>query len=44
MNADTPRGYLNGGIGMSNEKACPHCCERKKKRTPEEQKDLLKRL
>ena len=29
---------------MSTEKTCPHCGERKKKRTPEEQKDLLKRL
>ena len=29
---------------MSEIKACPHCGERKKKRTPEEQKDLLKRL
>ena len=29
---------------MSKENACPHCGERKKKRTPEEQKDLLKRL
>ena len=29
---------------MNAEKACPLCGERKKKRTPEEQKDLLKRL
>ena len=29
---------------MSKEQSCPHCGERKKKRTPEEQKDLLKRL
>lgn len=29
---------------MSAEKACPLCSERKKKRPPEEQKDLLKRL
>ena len=29
---------------MSETKTCPHCGERKKKRTPEEQKDLLKRL
>jgi len=29
---------------MSEERTCPHCGERKKKRTPEEQKDLLKRL
>ena len=29
---------------MSGEKACPRCGARKKKRTPEEQKDLLKRL
>lgn len=29
---------------MSETKACSHCGERKKKRTPEEQKDLLKRL
>jgi len=29
---------------MSGEKNCPHCGERKKKRTQEEQKDLLKRL
>ncbi len=29
---------------MSEAKACPHCNERKKKRTPEEQKELLKRL
>ena len=29
---------------MSTEKTCPLCSERKKKRTPEEQKDLLKRL
>ena len=29
---------------MSEKTACPHCGERKKKRTPEEQKDLLKRL
>ena len=30
--------------GMSTEKACPHCGERKKKRTPEEQNTLLRRL
>ena len=29
---------------MSEEKTCPRCGERKKKRSPEEQKDLLKRL
>ena len=29
---------------MSEEKTCARCGERKKKRTPEEQKDLLKRL
>ena len=29
---------------MTMEKSCPHCGERKKKRTLEEQKDLLKRL
>jgi len=29
---------------MNADKTCPHCNERKKKRTPEEQKDLLKRL
>ena len=29
---------------MSEAKTCTHCRERKKKRTPEEQKDLLKRL
>ena len=29
---------------MNDEKTCAHCRERKKKRTPEEQKDLLKRL
>ena len=29
---------------MSEENTCPHCSERKKKRTPEERKDLLKRL
>ena len=29
---------------MSENRACPHCGGRKKKRTPEEQKDLLKRL
>ena len=29
---------------MSEAKTCAHCQERKKKRTPEEQKDLLKRL
>ena len=29
---------------MSEKNACPHCGDRKKKRTPEEQKDLLKRL
>ena len=29
---------------MSEAKTCPHCGERKKKRTPEEQKNLLKRL
>ena len=29
---------------MNEEKTCTHCHERKKKRTPEEQKDLLKRL
>ena len=29
---------------MKNQKKCPHCSDRKKKRTPEEQKDLLKRL
>ena len=27
-----------------NEEGCPHCGERKKKRTPEEQKALLMRL
>ena len=30
--------------GVSAEKACPHCGERKKKRTPEEQNTLLRRL
>lgn len=35
---------LKGGIPLSAEKACPLCSERKKKRPPEEQKDLLKRL
>ena len=35
---------MNGGKRMSEKKACPHCHERKKKRTPEEQKALLKRL
>ena len=29
---------------MSTEKTCPHCGERKKKRTPEEQNTLLRRL
>lgn len=29
---------------MSEKSICPHCGDRKKKRTPEEQKDLLKRL
>ncbi len=29
---------------MSVENSCPHCGERKKKRTPEEQQDLLTRL
>ena len=29
---------------MSEKKTCVHCSERKKQRTPEEQKDLLKRL
>ena len=29
---------------MNEEKSCAHCQERKKKRTPEEQKALLKRL
>ena len=29
---------------MSEIKTCPACGERKKKRSPEEQKDLLKRL
>ena len=29
---------------MSAEKNCPHCSERKKKRSPEEQKALLTRL
>ena len=29
---------------MSEDKTCPHCSGRKKKRTAEEQKDLLKRL
>ena len=29
---------------MSEGKTCPRCGERKKKRSPEEQKDLLKRL
>ena len=33
-----------GGVPLNAEKACPLCGERKKKRTPEEQKDLLKRL
>ena len=29
---------------MSDTKTCPHCSDRKKKRTPEEQKRLLRRL
>ena len=29
---------------MSEKESCPHCGVRKKKRAPEEQKDLLKRL
>ena len=29
---------------MSERESCPHCGELKKKRAPEEQKDLLKRL
>ena len=29
---------------MSEQNSCPHCGMRKKKRAPEEQKDLLKRL
>ena len=29
---------------MDEEKSCPHCGERKKKRSPEEQKALLRRL
>ena len=29
---------------MKDSKACPHCGDRKKKRTPEEQKALLRRL
>ena len=29
---------------MSENQACPYCGGRKKKRSPEEQKDLLKRL
>ena len=29
---------------MSEKSTCPQCGDRKKKRTPEEQKDLLKRL
>ena len=29
---------------MSEKESCPHCVKRKKKRAPEEQKDLLKRL
>ena len=29
---------------MKETKICPHCGERKKKRTPEEQKALLRRL
>lgn len=29
---------------MSKKSTCIHCGERKKKRTPEEQKDLLRRL
>ena len=29
---------------MNTGKACPLCSDRKKKRTPEEQKNLLKRL
>lgn len=29
---------------MKETKTCPHCGERKKKRTPEEQKALLRRL
>ncbi|MBR4344404.1 MAG: metal-sensing transcriptional repressor [Lachnospiraceae bacterium] len=29
---------------MSDKKTCPHCSERKKERTPEEKKNLLKRL
>ena len=29
---------------MSEEKKCPHCSERKKERSPEEQKALLTRL
>ena len=29
---------------MSEKKSCPHCGERKKKRTPEEQNALIRRL
>ena len=43
-----PRGGIlhtgNEEMQMSETKACPHCSERKKKRTPEEQNTLLRRL
>ena len=43
-----PRGGIlhtgNEETQMSETKACPHCSERKKKRTAEEQNALLRRL
>ena len=45
LSIDTPIGYFETEeTQMSEGKNCPHCDPRKKKRTPEEQKDLLKRL
>ena len=54
-NNNTPRGYISEGKTMSEKNSesreileeavfCPACSERRKKRTPEEQKALIKRL
>ena len=41
---DTLRGYRKEQKGIKMSDTCPHCSERKKKRTPQEQKALLTRL
>ena len=43
---NTPRGYYreSGETSMSEPKSCPHCGDRKKKRTREEKDALIRRL